>query len=184
MLLAPGTRGEPFGQGVGIAISVEVNWAAGVDIDQHGAIPPSPQQCEVNDAEDPHRAGHQIRRSPDQPQHAAATGHQPEPIGPEHPPDQPPRARCLPCLRTSGLHQARLLVSPGICSTYARTRPIRVARARAAVAGASLDDEFVSERAGTRFQLRWLFLHTIEENARHNCHVDFLRERIDGAIGE
>ncbi|MEP6528208.1 MAG: DUF664 domain-containing protein [Nocardioidaceae bacterium] len=29
--------------------------------------------------------------------------------------------------------------------------------------------------------LRWIYVHMIEEYARHNGHADFLRERIDGA---
>jgi hypothetical protein len=28
--------------------------------------------------------------------------------------------------------------------------------------------------------LRWIYLHMIEEYARHNGHADLLRERIDG----
>jgi hypothetical protein len=31
--------------------------------------------------------------------------------------------------------------------------------------------------------LRWVYVHTIEEYARHNGHADLLRERIDGATG-
>jgi uncharacterized damage-inducible protein DinB len=31
--------------------------------------------------------------------------------------------------------------------------------------------------------LRWIYLHMIEEYARHNGHADLLRERIDGAVG-
>ena len=31
--------------------------------------------------------------------------------------------------------------------------------------------------------LRWIYLHMIEEYARHNGHADLLRERIDGATG-
>ena len=31
--------------------------------------------------------------------------------------------------------------------------------------------------------LRWIYLHMIEEYARHNGHADFLREAIDGATG-
>jgi hypothetical protein len=30
--------------------------------------------------------------------------------------------------------------------------------------------------------LRWVLINMIEEYARHNGHVDLLRERIDGAI--
>ena len=29
--------------------------------------------------------------------------------------------------------------------------------------------------------LRWIYVHMIEEYARHNGHADLLRERIDGA---
>ena len=32
--------------------------------------------------------------------------------------------------------------------------------------------------------LRWIYLHMIEEYARHNGHADLLRERIDGVTGE
>jgi hypothetical protein len=32
--------------------------------------------------------------------------------------------------------------------------------------------------------LRWVYLHMIEEYARHNGHADLLRERIDGATGD
>ena len=54
-----------------------------------------------------------------------------------------------------------------------------VARSREAVAGLSLE---VSP--GEDYTLRWIYLHLIEEYARHNGHADFLRERIDGATGE
>ena len=32
--------------------------------------------------------------------------------------------------------------------------------------------------------LRMIYLHMIEEYARHNGHADLLREQIDGATGE
>jgi hypothetical protein len=32
--------------------------------------------------------------------------------------------------------------------------------------------------------LRWIMVHMIEEYARHNGHADFLRELIDGEVGE
>ena len=32
--------------------------------------------------------------------------------------------------------------------------------------------------------LRWIYVHMIEEYARHNGHADLLRERIDGKTGE
>jgi hypothetical protein len=61
-----------------------------------------------------------------------------------------------------------------------------VDKARQAVADKSLDLEVPSrghhlER--TR-DLRWIFVHMIEEYARHNGHADFLREAIDGATGD
>jgi hypothetical protein len=31
--------------------------------------------------------------------------------------------------------------------------------------------------------LRWIYVHMIEEYARHNGHADLLRERIDGVTG-
>lgn len=56
---------------------------------------------------------------------------------------------------------------------------------RAAVKGRSLE-EVVPSRGDhperTR-NLRWIFLHMIEEYARHNGHADLLRERIDGLVG-
>ncbi len=31
--------------------------------------------------------------------------------------------------------------------------------------------------------LRWIYVHMIEEYARHNGHADLLRERIDSTTG-
>ena len=58
--------------------------------------------------------------------------------------------------------------------------------ARAAVASKDLDDVVASrghhpERVRN---IRWIFLHMIEEYARHNGHADLLRERIDGTTGD
>ena len=39
-------------------------------------------------------------------------------------------------------------------------------------------------RDGSRFSLRWVLLHLIEETARHAGHADLLREAIDGSTGE
>ncbi len=54
--------------------------------------------------------------------------------------------------------------------------------ARQAAAGASLDDTFMSPRH-REMSLRWIYVHMIEEYARHNGHADLLRERIDGVTG-
>ncbi|HET6966345.1 MAG TPA: DinB family protein [Acidimicrobiales bacterium] len=58
--------------------------------------------------------------------------------------------------------------------------------ARAAVAGRSLDDVFPSrgDHPERERDLRWLFVHMIEEYARHNGHADLLREAIDGVTGD
>jgi hypothetical protein len=53
--------------------------------------------------------------------------------------------------------------------------------ADAAVAGASLDDTFVLD--GEPHSLRLVYLHLIQEYARHNGHADLLRQRIDGVTG-
>ncbi|WP_091601126.1 DinB family protein [Micromonospora mirobrigensis] len=62
-----------------------------------------------------------------------------------------------------------------------------VAAAREAVAGLPLDTTFPRPRRdGTpeHRNLRWAYLHMIEEYARHNGHADLLRERIDGVTGD
>jgi uncharacterized damage-inducible protein DinB len=60
-----------------------------------------------------------------------------------------------------------------------------VEASRALAAGhASLDDVGVGTRHGRPVSLRWIYLHMIEEYARHNGHADLLRERIDGVTGE
>jgi uncharacterized damage-inducible protein DinB len=38
--------------------------------------------------------------------------------------------------------------------------------------------------AGEHFNVRWVLAHMIEELARHNGHLDLLRELIDGTTGE
>jgi uncharacterized damage-inducible protein DinB len=52
----------------------------------------------------------------------------------------------------------------------------------AAVANAALDDTF--DLKGEPMSLRMIYLHMIEEYARHNGHADLLRESIDGQVGE
>ncbi len=52
------------------------------------------------------------------------------------------------------------------------------------MAGRSLDDTFFHPRHEAHIDLRWVYLHMIEEYARHNGHADLLRERIDGVTGD
>ncbi len=54
-------------------------------------------------------------------------------------------------------------------------------RSRAAAAPRSLDDAGV--KIGTQYSLRWIYVHMIEEYARHNGHADLIREMVDGAVG-
>lgn len=42
----------------------------------------------------------------------------------------------------------------------------------------------VHPRAQERLSLRWIYQHMIEETARHNGHLDAMRELIDGVTGE
>ncbi|MDQ4038710.1 MAG: DinB family protein [Actinomycetota bacterium] len=66
-------------------------------------------------------------------------------------------------------------------ATYRRS----VARSRAFCASHSeLDEVLARSRTGQDITLRWIYLHMIEEYARHNGHADLLRERIDGVTGE
>jgi uncharacterized damage-inducible protein DinB len=46
-----------------------------------------------------------------------------------------------------------------------------------------LEHEFATSRRPA-MSLRWVYLHMIEEYARHNGHADLIRERIDGATGD
>ena len=60
-------------------------------------------------------------------------------------------------------------------------------RSRAAVAEVGGDLGTLSAerhpRTGEQISLRWIMLHMIEETARHNGHVDLLREALDGVVG-
>lgn len=46
----------------------------------------------------------------------------------------------------------------------------------------TLDDTVPHDRLG-RVSLRWIYVHMIEELARHAGHADILREQIDGRSG-
>jgi hypothetical protein len=47
----------------------------------------------------------------------------------------------------------------------------------------SLEHEFPHPRTGSTMNIRWVYVHMIEEYARHNGHADFIREGIDGVTG-
>ncbi|HEX6684785.1 MAG TPA: DinB family protein [Candidatus Limnocylindrales bacterium] len=52
-----------------------------------------------------------------------------------------------------------------------------------AVAGVSLEHTFLHRKRRNELNVRWVYVHMIEEYARHNGHADLLRERIDGSTG-
>jgi uncharacterized damage-inducible protein DinB len=52
---------------------------------------------------------------------------------------------------------------------------------RAAAAENALDD--LGLRRGQPCSLRWIYVHMIEEYARHNGHADLIRELVDGEVG-
>jgi uncharacterized damage-inducible protein DinB len=54
-------------------------------------------------------------------------------------------------------------------------------RSRAIAAERDLSDAGL--RDGAPVSLRWVYVHMIEEYARHNGHADLIRELIDGAVG-
>lgn len=57
-------------------------------------------------------------------------------------------------------------------------------RARQIVANTPSLDVSGRQRLGNTVSLRWIMVHMIEEYARHNGHADFIRERIDGSVGD
>ena len=52
---------------------------------------------------------------------------------------------------------------------------------RNAAAAHELDD--IGHRRGEPCSLRWIYVHMIEEYARHNGHADLIRELIDERVG-
>jgi uncharacterized damage-inducible protein DinB len=53
---------------------------------------------------------------------------------------------------------------------------------RKAAAGHALDD--TGTKRDQQYSLRWIYVHMIEEYARHNGHADLIREMIDGSVGD
>ena len=62
-----------------------------------------------------------------------------------------------------------------------------VGRSQATLAEVTSLDEHSAEkdrREGIEYSMRWIMVHMIEETARHNGHADFIRQSIDGLVGE
>ncbi|MFJ9054697.1 DinB family protein [Streptomyces sp. NPDC102409] len=69
---------------------------------------------------------------------------------------------------------------PQLLAEYAE----QAAHHRELVAGNSLDEHARrAVRNGLHVDLRWILLHLTEETARHNGHLDILREMLDGTTG-
>jgi uncharacterized damage-inducible protein DinB len=64
--------------------------------------------------------------------------------------------------------------------TYRR----EIVAARKAVGEKDLDDVVPFRWGGPDRDIRWIYLHMIEEYARHNGHADVIRECVDGATGD
>lgn len=58
------------------------------------------------------------------------------------------------------------------------------ARTRAVFAEHDLDALMARATPERPITARWILLHLIEETARHNGHLDILREMADGAVGD
>ena len=79
------------------------------------------------------------------------------------------------------------LVQAGRAEADLATFTQECALSRQTAGGRSLDETFkYSRRDGSTedIDLRWVYVHMIEEYARHNGHADFLREQIDGVTGD
>ena len=57
-------------------------------------------------------------------------------------------------------------------------------RSRGIAASHELDDTGVRRREDADVSLRWIYVHMIEEYARHNGHADLFRELLGGSTGE
>ena len=55
---------------------------------------------------------------------------------------------------------------------------------RALMDGVDLGGACAGRRHGADVSVRWVLLHMIEETARHNGHLDAVRELVDGIVGE
>jgi len=76
------------------------------------------------------------------------------------------------------------LVEDADAAADLETYAAEVEASRALAAGRGLDEIVPRARRGEPLSLRWIYVHLIEEYARHNGHADLLRQRIDGAVGE
>ncbi|MET7278415.1 DinB family protein [Kribbella sp. NPDC005582] len=76
------------------------------------------------------------------------------------------------------------LVDPTQAEADLQTYADAVQESEEIAARYGLEDTFRRPRREEEYSLRYLYIHLIEEYARHNGHADLLRERIDGSTGE
>jgi uncharacterized damage-inducible protein DinB len=76
------------------------------------------------------------------------------------------------------------LVDPAQVANDLQTHAAAVQESDEIAARYGLDDTFRRPNRDEEYSLRYLYIHLIEEYARHNGHADLLRERIDGSTGE
>ncbi|MDY7088864.1 MAG: DinB family protein [Actinomycetota bacterium] len=75
------------------------------------------------------------------------------------------------------------LVDPAQAEEDFRIYHSTIGLIRSTVAGRRLDETFVFGRDRRPCDLRYVYLHMIEEYARHNGHADMIRELLDGEVG-
>ena len=72
----------------------------------------------------------------------------------------------------------------GLVENWQKSVSLARANAERAYAEGGLDSRSKAARHSETHNLRWILTHMIEEYARHNGHVDLIRESIDGLTGE
>ena len=75
-------------------------------------------------------------------------------------------------------------VDPGRAEADFQAYAAEVEGCRVLARSLGLEDTFVHPRGGQVMDVRWVYVHLIEEYARHNGHADLLRERVDGQVGD
>jgi len=53
-----------------------------------------------------------------------------------------------------------------------------------ALSAVPFEHTFIHPHRHNEISVRWVYVHMVEEYARHNGHADLIRERIDGATGD
>ncbi|GAA3296123.1 DinB family protein [Dactylosporangium vinaceum] len=71
----------------------------------------------------------------------------------------------------------------GLAEALERYRA-QCAVSRSIAAGRAPDAVCAGTRHGEPVSMRWVFIHMIEETARHNGHLDAVREFVDGVVGD